>query len=198
MIDDTGNLDRGTKAAPENGELGWSPLPTAPSAFHLHAHGPAHLRHRPIADHDERRILVAREADEAKRHLPRECRRTIEHHQREGATAQQHVGTPRPARRIARSHYPEEVAVERSPAGGIEGARCIDAGDPLATAQGSTYQRANQRRRAGTQRTDQFGEPTAGKPTPQRLVEFPEPGWEGIGHNRGRCDNLLELGAKLC
>src|SRR4029077_21106887 len=46
LIDDTGNLDRGTKAAAENGELGWSPLPTAPSAFHLHSHGPAHLRHR--------------------------------------------------------------------------------------------------------------------------------------------------------
>ena len=26
MIDDTGNLDRGTKAAAKNGELGWSPL----------------------------------------------------------------------------------------------------------------------------------------------------------------------------
>ena len=197
MIDDTGNLDRGTKAAAKHHELGWSPGTTAPSAFHLQAHRPAHLRHRPIADHDERRILVPREADETKRHLPRECRRTIEHHQREGATAKQHVGTPGPARRIARSHYPEEVAVERSPAGGIEGARRIDAGDPLTPAQGSTHQRAHQRRAAGTQRTDQLREPASGKPTPQCLIEFLQPGGKDIGRNRGRCDDLLEPGAKL-
>ena len=197
MMDDTGNLNGGTKPAAKNREFGWSPLTTAPSAFHLHSHGPTHLRHRSLTHHDERRILVAREADEAKRHLPRERRGTVEHHERERPAAQQHIGAPGAARRIAWTHHAKEGAIERRPVGWIEGARGIDAGDTLPPAQRRAYQRANQRRGACAERADELGEPPARNSAAQRFVEFRESGGEGIGRHRWRGDDLFKLGAKL-
>lgn len=184
-------------AAAKHRELGGTPLSPAPSAFHLQAHRPAHLGHRSIAHHDERGILVAREADETERHLSGERRRVVEHHQRERAASQQYIGTPGPACRVSRPHHPQEIAVERRPAGRIEGARRIDAGHPLPPPQCRPHQCPHQRRRAGAGWADQFGEPPARQSAPQRFVEFTEPGGKGIGGDRGRRDDLLELGAKL-
>jgi hypothetical protein len=198
MIDDTRHLNGGTKPAAKNGQFGWPPLAaSAPSALHLQPHGPAQLRHRSIAHHDERRVLVAREADEAKRHLPRERWRAVEHHEGEGAAPQQHIGTPGPACGVARAHHAEEIAIERCPVGGIEGARGIDAGDTLAPGQGGTDQCPHQRRRTRTDRTDELGEPPARNPTAQRLIELVETGGDGIGRHRRWGDDLLESGPKL-
>jgi len=198
MIDDTGNLNGGAKPAAKNGQLGRSPLTASPpSAPHLQPHGPAHLRHRSIAHHDERRVPVAREANEAERYLPRERRCAVEHHEHERPAAQQHIGTPSSTRGIARPYHTEECAVERRPVGRIEGARGIDARDTLPPGQCGAHQRANQRRRARAKRTDEFDEPPTRKPATQRLVEFPESGGDSIGRHRWRGDNPIELGAKL-
>jgi len=197
MVDDTGNLNGGTKTAAKNGQLGRSPLTASPSASYLQPHCPAHLRHRSIAHHDERRVLVACEADKAERHLTRERRRAVENHEREGTTAQQHVGAPSTACGIARTHHTEERAIERRPVGGIEGTGCIDARDTLPPGQCCANERANQRRLARAERADEFGESPAREPSAQRVIEFLEAGGEGVGHHQWRSDDLLELGAKL-
>lgn len=121
----------------------------------------------------------------------------IEYHQRECPAAQQHIGTPGPARRVARAHHAEEGTVERCPVGGIEGARCIDARDSLPARQGGAHQRAHQRRGADPQRADELGEPATRKAPAKRAIERGEAGGKGIGRHRRWGNDLLELGAKL-
>ena len=121
----------------------------------------------------------------------------VEHHERERPAAQQHIGTPGPARGIARSHHTEEGAVEQCPVSRIEGARGIDTSDTLPPAQRRAHQCANQRRGACAEGTDQLREPPARNSAAQRFVEFLESGGEGVSRHRRRGDNLLEPGAEL-
>ena len=150
-----------------------------------------------MAHHYECRVLVARQADETKRHLPCKRWRAIEHHEGEGAAAQQHVGTPGAAGGITRADHAKEVAVERCPIGGIEGTRSIDACDSLTPRQRGTDERANQCRRARAMGADEFDEPATGNAAPQRLIELLKSGRNGIGHHRWRGNDLFEPGPKL-
>jgi hypothetical protein len=160
-------------------------LPT----LHPQSHRPTEIAGpRSIAQGDECGILLARQLPEPHSSGAPQHGRAIEHHERKGSGAQEHVGTPGSASTFGerRTHHPQPRPVsldELPPVARGEGARGIDHGHPSPIGE-----------RASNDALRECGDPTAGLPhdlgeSPTRdaplqyRIELREPGgpWRTTG-----------------
>lgn len=116
------------------------------------------------AGEQEGGVGVAGDLEEAERHGAWEHRGAVEHHEGEGAAAQEDVGAPGSARRVRWADHPEAgYPLGLRPVGGGEGAGGVDHGHPAASVPGRAYHAAEQRRHPVPGGAEQLGDPPAGE-----------------------------------
>ena len=139
------------------------------------SHGATELRGAAdaIAEEDEGGAGFARESREANGGGLGEHRRAIEHHEREGAAAEQDVGGPGGAHGIvgADDDHPVLVA-EVDPVACVEGTLGVDVGHPAMRCEGGFDDDPCECRLAAARAAHEFREPAAGQSSAQqRIVE---------------------------
>ncbi len=123
-----------------------------------------------ITDHHESRIAFACDAGEPHALHTRERWRAVEHDEGEHAAAEQLVGAPCAAPRLARTNHHEAIA---QPGPRLRGGRasCVHPRHPSAAGQHARHRFAQERGAAGTHGTDDLRDAPAWNSTPEGLIE---------------------------
>jgi len=138
-----------------------------------------------LARHHERRAGLAREPRQPHGHGARQRRGGVEHHEREGAAAQQHVRAPGGARRILGAHDPEPSRRGgRRPVARRQGAARVDHRHPPPVRDRARHELAEQGGPPPAAPRDDLGEPAARHPASGEGVQLGEPRRQR--RNRGR------------
>lgn len=161
-----------------------------------------------ITNDDERDIVLLRESRQADDDRSRQCGSAVEHHQVEGAAAEEDVSAPGAPVGARWADDPETTAGSRvSPLAGCECPRTIDQGYPPARIDGAQHQLPDECGAAAAARALDLRQSPAGEPTiRQRAIQPGDSrgngagiagarGWEnrrqllaerGHGHDRGQ------------
>jgi hypothetical protein len=136
-----------------------------------------------IANDDERDVVFLGESRQADGDLPGERRRAVEHHQVEGAAAEEDVGAPGAPVGARWADDPEAAAGSRvSPLAWGECPRTVDQGYPPARIDGAQHQLPDECGAAAAARALDFCQPPAGQPTVrQRAIQPGDARGNGTG-----------------
>jgi hypothetical protein len=169
-------------------------------AFNEQSHRTAQLTNATnvIPKHHQRGITVARQAREAHRVGLGEQGSPIQHHEGEGAAAQQDVGAPGSRRRVVRTNHPHPFRIaQMHPVAGIEGTLGIDVGDPPSAGDRGFDHRPGQGGLSTPHGPQQLRQPPARQPpAEQHRIQRHDPGRDRRRQRSGRRQELRELGER--